>query len=413
MMLKKLKRKFILINMLFVAAVLLCVFAAVCTAAYRRLSADMERALEQAVTMNFGQKPGGIHKPQEDEFRQFTPSMQYIAVLSILIDEEGTILETYQSNAAMSEDILISAAKRAAEAGGSTGTLGDLNLSYMKKHTVGGIRVAFADITYLYSAMRSLILTALLIGALSMIAFFFISLFLANWALRPVEGAWLQQQRFIADASHELKTPLTVILANNSILRAHPEDTVRQQEKWINSTQDEAEHMKTLVDNLLFLARSDAAEVKSVLSQLDLSELVWGALLQFEPVAFEKNITLTSAVASDLKVCGDRAQLKQLIHILLDNACKYAGADGAVRVSLYKHCGIILEVHNTGLPISENDLPHIFERFYRSDKARGREGGYGLGLSIAKSIADRHKSQISVLSSAEAGTTFSVRFPQN
>ena len=254
-------------------------------------------------------------------------------------------------------------------------------------------------------------LSCVLIVSLSLLAFFFISLFLARWALRPVEKSWAQQRQFVADASHELKTPLTVILANNNILLAHKHDTVESQKKWIVSTQDEAEHMRKLVDELLFLAKSDAAETHRMFTSVDLSELVWAVLLQFEPVAYEKQITLDSQVEPDIVVQGDPTMLKQLIHILLDNACKYAPPQGDVSLGLKRRQNdALLWVRNTGSAISQDDIPHIFERFYRSDKARSNAGGFGLGLAIAKSISQTHRGQI-FASSEKNAVTFTVKIP--
>ena len=246
-----------------------------------------------------------------------------------------------------------------------------------------------------------------------MVLFFFLSLFLSSLALRPTERAWQQQRQFVADASHELKTPLTVILANTGIVLSHKEDTVASQLKWLEYTHEEAVQMKGLVDDLLFLAKSDHTNHSIVRCQLSMSQLVLGCLLLFESVAFEAGITLESDIAPDLTLQGDEGQLRRLVMILLDNAVKYAGAEGTVRLELERHQERVrLSVHNTGAPIPPEHLPHLFERFYRADAARDRSrGGYGLGLAIAKSIVDGHRGKISVTSTAESGTTFTVLLP--
>lgn len=172
--------------------------------------------------------------------------------------------------------------------------------------------------------------------------------------------------------------------------------------------------MKNLIDNLLYLARSDATSDALPRVRLPLSEELTDNVLQFEPVAFEGNITLNTNIQPDLWITGNPTQIRQLIHILMDNAFKYAGKNGSVHVRLWKKGNYIrLAIHNTGKPIPAEDLPHIFERFYRSDKARTQktqDGGYGLGLAIAKTIAKGHKGKISVTSTAKEGTVFTVTF---
>lgn len=171
-------------------------------------------------------------------------------------------------------------------------------------------------------------------GAGGLIAFWAISIFLANLALRPVEKAWEQQKRFVADASHELRTPLTVILANIGILLSHRKDTIEKQYKWVENTQAEASRMKKLVDDLLFLAKLDAVQKPVQQTELNFSDIVWSSLLPFEPIAYEQGIEVSSEIDPDISLNGDAGQLKQLVAILLDNACKYAGQNGKVTLTL-------------------------------------------------------------------------------
>ena len=278
-------------------------------------------------------------------------------------------------------------------------------------------KIAFVSDTSIRTAMRSLTLTSLMVGGAALALLFGICLFLADWALRPVKRVWNQQRQFISDASHELKTPLTVILANLSILSRHGGETVDSQRKWISSTEDEAQRMKGLVEDLLTLARLDEAGQTApmpVMSDVDLSDAVTGELLTFEPVAFERGVELESDVAPGVTVRGDAAKLKQLTAILIDNACKYAGLGGRVDVKLARRDGRIqLSVTNTGDVIPPEQLSHVFERFYRADKARtGGKSGYGLGLAIAAGIARLHGGDIAATSDAEHGTVFSVTLPE-
>ena len=182
--------------------------------------------------------------------------------------------------------------------------------------------------------MLNLLLTSLVVGICALGAFFAISVYLARWALRPAERAWQQQQQFVADASHELKTPLTVILANMGILLSAQDQIGPAEIKWVENTQAEARRMKQLVDDLLFLARADGAKNRLAFSRFSLSDAVWSALLPFEALAFEQGVDLQSEIEPDLWLTGHEGQIRQLTAILIDNACKYAGKRGTVTVTL-------------------------------------------------------------------------------
>ena len=215
---------------------------------------------------------------------------------------------------------------------------------------------------------------------------------------------------FVSDASHELRTPITVILANLNILSSKKDDLIKTQYQWIDNTKEEANRMKQLVDELLFLARSDDRQNKLVFSKIDLSELLLSRMLSFEALAFEKGIRLDYEIADGLYIIGHEGNVKQLLSILLDNAMKYCGDKGSVYLKAFslKDRTYVL-IKNSGDLIDAEDLKHIFERFYRTDKSRSRtEGGYGLGLAIAKTIVDNMHGKISVLSDKENGTVFKL-----
>ena len=243
-----------------------------------------------------------------------------------------------------------------------------------------------------------------------MIIILFISLGLSWLAVKPVKKAWEQQKQFVADASHELKTPLTVILANNNIMMSHKNSTVEQEQKWLESTEDEAQHMKQLIDQMLFLAKSDAGENRLQLSEVNFSEIVEGSALNFEPVAFEKEVLIDTEIAQDIMLEGNQTQLNQLAHILIDNAVKYSDEGSIIKIILSKKNDIVeFSVNNHGNEISKEDIEHIFDRFYRAEKSRTTKG-YGLGLSIAQNIVQNMNGKLSVQSNQTDGTTFTAVF---
>lgn len=407
-MIKKLRKKFVLINMSLVTAVLFVVVAVSCISGYQSSVSESKRALERAwaAPPRFELSDKWL-KPPAEGFALFP-------VFGVTLNQSGEIVSVTANNVEVSDELVRHAVAAALSQNSTEGVLGDLMLRYRVEKTPSGLRLAFVDRTRELQSLLKLLLTSLaaLLGGFA--AFLAVSLFLSRWALRPAEQAWEQQRQFVADASHELKTPLTVILANIGILLSRPNDTIAQQHKWIENTQTEAERMKKLVDDLLFLAKSDAVLAPMPHTKLDLSDLIWSSVLPFEPVAFEQGVALDSDIPAGITVQGDAGQLRQVAAILLDNACKYAGEKGRVSVRLEAaQDKIRLRVQNTGEPIAPDKLKHIFERFYRADASRAREkGGYGLGLAIAQRIVAAHRGSITAQSDAQSGTTFTVTLPK-
>ena len=271
-----------------------------------------------------------------------------------------------------------------------------------------GEAMVFVDISSEIATMENLVKTCVFIGIISFSVFLGLSFWLARWAVKPVETAWNQQRQFVADASHELKTPLTVIMTNAELLQS-PEYTDADRRRFSDSILTMSHQMRGLVESLLELARVDNGAAKMVFSEFDFSEQVSDGLLPFEPVYFEKELLLESEIEEGLKVKGSQAHLRQVLDILLDNAAKYASPQGTVTVKLKRqgsHC--LLSVANPGEQISKEDLKNIFKRFYRIDKVRSMNHSYGLGLSIADSIVKEHGGRIWA-ESAEGINTFFVQ----
>ena len=234
-------------------------------------------------------------------------------------------------------------------------------------------------------------------------------------------GQIMEEQRYLADLTYNGPDGLAYALTGqydvivlDGMLPGLDGLEVAQQRKWVEYIREEAQRMRELVEDLLFLARHDAGRDQAPAQTVDLAELLWSALLPFEPVAFEQGVTLESGIQSGVTVRGRSEELRRLAAILLDNAVKYAGPQGQVRVALARgeKGGACLTVRNTGPAIPPEHLEHLFERFYRADNSRARSsGGYGLGLAIAKSIVDSHRGTITVQSREEEGTCFTVRLP--
>ena len=327
------------------------------------------------------------------------------------LNSDGEIKNTINHNATIDSDTLDSCIKIVTDSDNKSqsGQISEYNLMYSQKDDFQSKKIAFADTNSVYSSLMQTVIVCLGLFAASLVIIFLISLAMSGLAIKPVKEAWEKQKQFVADASHELKTPLTVILANNNIMMTHKNALVSDESKWLESTEEEANHMKSLIDQMLFLAKSDTGN-NVELGNICISDIVEGASLNFEPIAFDRGIEIISDIEPDIAVKGNETQLNQLAHILIDNAVKYAEENSAINIKLLK-CGesVKFSVNNKGNIIDPNDLKHIFDRFYRAEKSRTTKG-YGLGLAIAKSIVESSNGKLCVESNAESGTTFTAVF---
>lgn len=289
------------------------------------------------------------------------------------------------------------------------GVLRDYQLRYLRVQTPLTTRIAFTDSSGEQSTLRQLLRSSLLLGLGALAVLFGFSYLLSGLAVRPVERAWNEQQRFVSDASHELKTPLTVILSSSDLLAQEESPTKRAQ--YLDNIRAESQRMRRLVEGMLTLARGDSGRAKTPMEPVALSELANETAMSFEPVAFEAGHPLEYELAENLTVRGRADELRQVLAILLDNAVKYAPAGAPVRLTLLESGrDAALEVENPGDPIPPEQLAHLFDRFYRADASRSDHEGFGLGLSIAQSIVTAHRGTIRCRSDAQ-GTCFTVTLP--
>ena len=440
-MLKRLRIQFIALNVLTATVIILVAFVAIYLMdhqrsiddAYSALRSALERVgqhdissdtfflpeLDSEIAINEGE-------PTEDTLsndQSGTPPKiggqggdRVIPVAIYFMSEDGSLsaITTEESTASITDDVLETAQKELLATEAEEGELSEAGLIFVKNTTPSGTYIAFADSSEINN-WTSLVPILAAVGTAAIILFVVVAAVFSLWALRPIRQAWQAQKQFVADASHDLKTPITVILANASIVLEHPERSVGSQKQWIESIQHEGKSMQTLVSDLLLLAQTDEKSTPHQFVTLDFSELVQRELLQFESVAFENNVNLETQLQERLVVQGDAARLRRLVATLADNACKYAGSGGNVRTRLEasgKFC--MFTVYNSGPLISAEDLPHVFDRFYRANKARTRnKEGHGLGLAIAQAIAQEHGGFIEARSNTEEGTVFTLKLPRD
>ena len=396
-MIRRLRVKFICINMAVVTVMLLAILGMLLHFTHDNLEQQSIRVMQSVMADRASPgRPGEF--PRQAQLPYFYVSVNTLGELSASFGGYYDLTDT----AAIQQIITMAL--------NSTGILKDYSLRFQKRTTHFGQTIVFVDMSSELATMRSLTNTCIGIGVLGFAVFLGLSFLLARWAVKPVETAWNQQRQFVADASHELKTPLTVILTNAELLQ-EPEYDEQARSRFVDSIMTMSHQMRGLVESLLELARADNGGQNLVFSRLNFSELVSDALLPFEPVYFEKGLTLESSVEENLFVKGSQQHLKQVADILLDNAAKYASPDSTVRVVLRRqgsHC--LLSVASAGDAISKEDLKNIFKRFYRMDKARSMNHSYGLGLSIADSIVGKHGGKIWA-ESADGVNTFFVQLP--
>lgn len=401
-MIRQLRRKLVAVVVLIAAAMLLVIFALI----YRSTAANLA---ESSVDMlrRVALEPLGVLKPGHGRWNEDLRLPYFI----VTYDDSGTLLTVSGENYDLSDtDSIQLILTQALTREGSTGLLRSYGLRYLKLESPFSHRVIFGDGSFELATLRGLLRSFAIIGAAALLAFGVLGVALGRWLARPVERAWRQQQQFVADASHELKTPLTVIMTNAELL-TEEESSPEDRNRCVSSILTMSHQMKSLVEEMLDLARTESTASSLELRPVDLSRLVEEELLPFEALFFENNIQADARVQPGVQVLGDPQRLKQVLDILLDNARKYIKLPNQLSVILTsdRHkCR--LEVSNTGDTLSPEECEALFKRFYRSDQARPSTGSFGLGLSIAKAIVERHHGRIGA-KGKDGVNTFFVELP--
>ena len=406
-MIRKLRLKFVAICMVLITAVLAAVFFSGSCSMTRNISALSRQVLHQVVQEeNMGSRPdisiniGGDRVLLPYFTVNLWPSRNggYTAQIT-----GGTYsnLEDTEELTAILQDCL--------SQNQTEGIISHYQLRYLRQDNGLYEKLAFVDMSMERAILRKMIGSYLIIAFAALFLLLGVSVLLSRWATRPVEKAWKQQRQFLSDASHELKTPLTVILSNAELLETA--ELADKPARWADNIHTEARQMKKLVEEMLTLARADNMVRTAVLTEVSLSDIAADCALAFEPVAFEAGKPLQYELAENAMVLGDRDKLRQLVSILLDNAIKY-GAEGRPIIMTVQKADrqIRLTVSNSGEPIPPEHLKRLFERFYRADASRGEKSGFGLGLPIARTIAQEHKGTLKAESDA-VSTRFIYTMP--
>ena len=410
-MIRKLKLKLITINMSFIAVVLILSFSLLYLNSMFNLAENSKDAMHDIAQMDQG-RFDYLFEPEHEESKY-----SYLSTFIIDYDETKDIyyIDGFNHAETLSKDQeeyiknIIFSVKRE---GTVEGVIEQYNMRFFCTKTHIGTRIVLLDKRYEDETLKKQAFSFLTSGIIAFCTFFVISAILANIVVKPVERTMNQQKQFIADISHELKTPIAVISTNADIIISHEDSTVRDEKKWLGYIKDGATRMTDMINTMLYLAKTEEEGAAIDFRDFDLSSAAYEISLPFESICYESGKNLEINIEPDINVRGDEVSIKQLMVILIDNAVKYSNDNGKIKFSVFNSGDKAhISVFNTGEPIPKDSIPHIFERFYRIDKARSREkGGSGLGLSIAKRIIEQNEGSISVTSNETNGTVFECSF---
>ena len=396
-MIYRLQKRFILICTVSVLTVIALVFGVILVLNISSMNRNMDM-LADRVSEGGGRFPGAMEeKPHPDKipprneqnFEFITPETPFSTRhFTVFFDKQGEVARTNtESIYSITEEVAVEYAESVLDNEDTRGWID--NYRYKVFSMEMGKGVVFVDGSMSRSSlMQSMTIAGLVLlgcAALVLILIFLLS----KKAVKPIAESYEKQKQFITDANHELKTPLTLILANLDIAEAE-----LGQNEWLDDIRSEGHRMTELVNQLVALSRMDEEGQSLNLSEVALGNLVADTVSEFEPLAKERGKALTSNIEKGISYCGDEALLHRLIGILMDNAIKYCDQGGEITVNLHRGRRTVLTVENTYASVGELELNRLFDRFYRADKARKFTGGYGVGLSMAKAIVEKHKGEI-------------------
>lgn len=395
-MIYKLRRRFILICTISILLVVSLIFGVILTLNITSLNQNMD-VLADRVSEGGGRFPGSFDGFKPDMMMpENRPSFDFITPetpfstrhFTVVFDTSGKTVKTYtESIYAINEAQAVQYARQALAGSRARGWMS--NYRYKIFNTSAGVGVVFVDGSMNRSAtMQSMVIAGVVLFACAALALVLI-LLLSKRAVKPIAESYEKQKQFITDANHELKTPLTLILANLDIAESE-----LGQNEWLDDIRSEGQRMTELVNQLVALSHMDEENQPLDFTDVAFGQMVADTVAEFEPLALSRGKTLGAGIDAGITCRGDEALLRRLIGILMDNAIKYCDYDGDISVMLHQGRRVVLAVENTYAAADELELNRLFDRFYRADKARTYQGGYGVGLAMAKAIVEKHKGEI-------------------
>lgn len=395
-MINRLRRKFIIISAIAVVSVILLVFFFMTAFNISSMNKTVD-TLADSVSNGGGRFPDFFDKdvppkqpPNGDfQFDFITPETRFSTrYFTVWLNSKGEVTKIdIESIAAIDEKEAIDYAKSAVNDSEPRGWIS--NYRYKVSSPKGDVEVVFVDGTMNKAAFVQSTMSSAIVLICCALLVMMIIILLSKRVVRPIAESYEKQKQFITDANHELKTPLTLILANVDLVEAEIGDN-----EWLNDIRAEGNRMTGLVNQLVALSRMDEEKQSLNISELALDNIVSDISAEFQPLAEKKGKLLSTLVSSDVSINGDEVLIRRLVSILLDNAVKYCDAGGEICISLSGGRRTVLTVENTYKDVECVALDKLFDRFYRADKARKFTGGYGIGLSIAKAVVENHRGEI-------------------
>lgn len=407
-MIKKLRRKLIGVAMLSIFVVFSLILGAIALISYQKVTADADDTLA-ILAANDGLFPKDREFPPKPAGRpQMSPELPYESrYFSVLFDEAGNLISVNTSKvAAVNTDEAIAFGQEVLSSGRTGGYLHSYR--YTAAESEDGVRVIFLDCWRSLSNLRFFVGIGMLVFLLGMLAVWLLTILLSRYIVRPVAQSYEKQKRFITDAGHEIKTPLTIIDADAEVLAMDLGEN-----QWISDIQEQSKRLTELTNDLILLSRLEEDNAQVQMLDFPVSDLAEEVARSFQALAITQQKTFSVAIQPMLTFCGDEKMMRQLFSILLDNALKYAPAGGRISLSLEKAGkSLVLCVFNTTEHMDRSQLSCLFDRFYRTDRSRNSQtGGHGLGLSIAAAITAAHKGKIAASTEDEQSLLIRVTLP--
>ena len=409
-MIRKLKRQFVLITMISLLLILILLLGTINGINIYQMEKRASGTIE-ILSSNQGKFPEVKRREPKENINRLdfhmneeTPfETRYFIVKT---DKEGNITEIDTSHiAAVSSEDAKDYAVGIIEEGKQDGYEGIYK--YTVAQQTDGYMLIFLDCAMQIQTVKMFLIISLIVALFTLIVMFILVSVFSSRAIKPIIESIEKQKQFITDAGHEIKTPIAIISANIDVL-----DIMGERNEWTDSIRNQTRRLDKLIKNLLTLSKMDEDNTKLAFSEFDLSEAVYETGNAFKTVAEMENKIFQLEVWPDIKINGDENSIMQLISTLVDNAIKYSGDGGTIKISLTPtKKGSKLIVYNTTEELKTNNLNRLFDRFYRADASRSREtGGYGIGLSVVKSIVEAHHGKISVESQNGKSICFTVLF---
>jgi two-component system sensor histidine kinase CiaH len=402
-MIKRLKIKFIILSMTSLFALLLIIVTGMNLINYRSVVTDADGVLA-LLSRNRGIFPDSGKDKGDRLPPNMSPELQHESrYFSVLLDESGNVVRADTSQiAAVDLASAIEYAKEVLQSNQDRGFIDDYR--FLRSAEENTVRVIFLDCGRKMDSFYNFLLASAGMALAGFIIVFFVIAFFAERIIRPIAESYEKQKRFITDAGHEIKTPLTVINANVDVLEMEIGPN-----QWLEDIHQQSKRLTTLTNELVYLAKMEESEKSLQMIEFPVSEVVEESASAFKTPAKAQNKDFTFSIDPMLSMKGNTQAIRQLVSILMDNALKYSPAGGTIALTLRKqNRSIVLTVWNTTeIPVNGDNLKYVFDRFYRTDLSRNSEtGGHGIGLSIAKAIVTSHNGKIHA--STQDGHSFQI-----